>query len=129
MMNPKALGVACGVLALFVGGASAEALSGDAIRQAISGKKVYLSTPYGLEFPLHYRTSGRVDGDASGFSVAAMLAPKESGTWWVDGANMCQKWPSWYKGKTFCFTLEMTGPNKLAWTRNDGMKGTARIVP
>lgn len=108
-------------------GAHAEPLSGDAIKSAIGGKKVYLSTPYGVELPLRYDTDGKVVGDVSGISLASMFAPKETGQWWVDGSKMCQKWPTWYDGKTFCFTLDQTGSAKLAWVRDDGLKGTARI--
>jgi hypothetical protein len=60
--------------------------------------------------------------------MASMFAPKEEGRWWVDGKRLCQKWPSWYQGRTFCFTLNSTGPNKLSWVRNDGAKGTAVII-
>ena len=103
-------------------------LDGDGIKSLIGGKKVYLSTPYGLEFPLQYMANGQVRGDASGFSLASMMAPKETGSWWVKGEKLCQKWPSWYKGKTICFTIQQTGKAKIAWTRDDGMSGTARIT-
>ena len=94
----------------------------------MGGKKVYLSTPYGLEFPLFYQANGQVTGDASRFSLASMMAPKETGKWWTKGQKLCQKWPSWYDGRTICFTIQQTGPKKIAWTRDDGMKGTARIA-
>ena len=103
-------------------------LSGAKVKALISGKKVFLSTPYGLEFPLNYRSNGKVTGDASGFSLAAMMAPKETGSWWISGEKLCQKWPTWYKGKTICFTIEQIGKASIAWTRDDGLKGTARIV-
>jgi hypothetical protein len=106
---------------------SAEPLTGNAIKQLVSGKNVYLSTPYGLEFPLRYNTDGTVSGDASGFSVAGMLAPKETGSWWVKGPKLCQKWKSWYSGKTLCFTINKTGKSTISWKRDDGLAGTARI--
>jgi hypothetical protein len=108
--------------------AHAENLAGDAIRKLVGGKQVFLSTPYGVEFPLHYRSNGKVSGDASRFSMASMLAPKEDGSWWVTKAKLCQKWPTWYDGRTICFTIRKTGPASLAWTRDDGLKGTARIA-
>lgn len=107
--------------------ANAKDLSAAGIKKAISGKKVYLSTPYGLELPLKYAANGHVTGNASGFSVAGLITPKETGKWWVKGSSMCQKWPTWYDGKTFCFTLEKTGADMLSWRRDDGLKGTARI--
>ena len=108
--------------------AHAENLAGDAIKKLVGGKHVYLSTPYGMEFPLHYRPNGKVSGDASGFSMASMLAPKENGSWWVTRTKLCQKWPTWYDGRTICFVIKQTGAGSIAWTRDDGLKGTARIT-
>lgn len=107
--------------------ASAEELAGDRLRQAIEGRTVFLSTPYGLELPLRYERDGQVTGDVSGFRLAAMFAPRETGRWWIDGSRLCQQWPTWYDGETACFTIRMEGDNSLSWTRNDGLQGTARI--
>lgn len=115
------------ILVAILAPATAQPLSGDAIKALVSGKRVYLSTPYGLEFPLRYRADGQVNGDASGFKLAGMLAPKETGKWWVEGEKLCQKWPSWYDGKTLCFTVRQTGKGSISWTRDDGLSGTARI--
>ncbi len=120
-----------GLIALLSGivvPAVAEPLKGDQIKALISGKNVFLSTPYGLEFPLRYNKNGSVKGDASGFSMASMLTPKETGSWWVTDAGLCQKWPTWYKGRTTCFSIDQTGPASIRWVRDDGLKGTARIV-
>jgi hypothetical protein len=119
---------AVGMIWMVGGGhALAEPLSGEAIRQLVADKNVYLSTPYGLEFPLRYNSNGTVSGDASGFSMARMLAPKEDGTWWVKGPKLCQKWKTWYDGKTLCFTVNKTGDSTISWKRDDGLAGTARI--
>jgi hypothetical protein len=108
--------------------ASAGPMSGEEIKSLIGGKKVYLSTPLRIELPLYYRADGSVTGNISGFSMASMFAPKETGRWWVEGAKMCQQFPTWYKGKRFCFTIEQQGVNKIAWTRDDGYAGKARIA-
>ena len=118
------LGVAGALLTL---PALADALSGASIKTLVGGKRVLLSTPYGAELPLQYKTNGTVNGDVSNFSMAAMFAPKESGKWWIDGDKLCQKWPTWYKGKTICFTIDQTGASTIKWTRDDGQSGTARI--
>lgn len=107
--------------------AVAQNLPGAEIKALVSGKRVYLSTPYGLEFPLRYAENGQVTGDATGFRLAAMFAPRETGKWWVEGEKLCQKWPSWYDGKTLCFTVRQTGKASISWTRDDGLSGTARI--
>jgi hypothetical protein len=108
--------------------ASAGPLSGEQIKSLIGGKRVYLSTPLRIELPLYYQADGRVSGNISGFSMASMFAPKETGRWWVEGSRMCQQFPTWYKGKQFCFTIEQRGENKIAWTRDDNYSGTARIA-
>ena len=108
--------------------AHARDLEGPDIRRLIGGKTVRLNTPLGIQLPLKYRTNGVVAGDITGFSIAGMFAPKEEGRWWVDGKQLCQKWPSWYQGRTFCFKLRSTGENRLGWVRNDGARGTAVII-
>lgn len=105
--------------------ASAEQLRGEQIKDVIGGELVRLSTPYGVALPLRYRDDGVVSGDLSGFSIGSMLAPREEGRWWVKGDMLCQKWPTWYEGRTHCFTITSLGPNKIAWTRDDGLSGTA----
>lgn len=117
-------------IALLAGLAAAEPaaagqMNGQQIKDAIGGERVRLSTPYGIALPLHYREDGVVAGDISDFSVGAMLAPREEGRWWVQGDLLCQKWPTWYEGRTYCFTITSLGPKKIAWKRDDGLSGTA----
>jgi hypothetical protein len=107
--------------------AKAGPLSGEEIKSLIGGKRVYLSTPLRIELPLYYKSNGTVVGNISGFSFARLFAPSEAGRWWVDGARLCQKWPTWYKGKQFCFTISKVSDTKIAWTRDDNYSGTARI--
>ena len=101
-------------------------LTGQDIKTTISGKRVVLSS-VGLEFPLFYGNNGRVTGDGSAVGLSKFFAPKETGNWWVADNQLCQKFPTWYKGQTFCFTLQMAGPNSLSWRRNDGYSGSAKI--
>ncbi|MBR0558305.1 hypothetical protein J5J10_21640 [Ciceribacter sp. L1K23] len=105
----------------------ASELSGGEVKELIAGKTVRLDTPLGIKLPLRYRTDGAVAGDISGFSMASMFAPKEEGRWWVDGQRLCQQWPTWYKGRTFCFTIKKLDGNRIAWQRDDGATGTAVI--
>jgi hypothetical protein len=123
----QAMAVSSLALCLSAASASAETVAGDALKALVAGKKVYLSTPYGIEFPLRYDTDGRVTGDASRFTLARMFAPRETGRWWVDGERLCQKWPSWYDGRTFCFTVRAQGTGRISWVRDDGFSGSARI--
>lgn len=107
--------------------AGAGQLTGKRIAKLVSGKTVYLATPYGFEFPLVYRRDGTVTGDGTGTLLARFFAPSETGRWWVGNGKLCQKWPSWYRGRTICFKIEQTGPRSLDWVRNDGYSGSARI--
>ena len=107
--------------------AAADALRGSELKSLVSGKRVYLQTPFGGEFPLYYQTSGTVSGDGSALGLGKFMAPKETGKWWVDGANLCQQWPTWSDGQATCFTVEKTGASTINWLRDDGKSGTARI--
>lgn len=102
-------------------------VEGDAIRQLISGKRIYLAAPVGGEFPLYYRADGQVDGSGEAVGLGRFLKPNDKGRWWVDGKNLCQKWETWYGGKTICFTLTDLGGSKLKWVQDNGDTGIARI--
>ncbi|MEM7214760.1 MAG: hypothetical protein AAF423_04385 [Pseudomonadota bacterium] len=102
-------------------------LNGMELIEKIAGKRVFLATKWGIEFPLTYATSGEVTGDGTGTALGRYFAPKETGAWWVQGNQMCQKFPTWYDGRTFCFKLEETGADTFIWKRNDGKSGNARI--
>ncbi len=108
--------------------ASADLLAGEEINQTIAGKRINLQVQFGLEFPMHYQENGNVTGDGSGTGLGKYFAPKETGNWWISGNEMCQQFPTWYKGRSLCFKLRRTGPNELEWIREDGKTGTARIL-
>lgn len=107
-------------------GASAAELGDSAIKETISGRKVVLST-MGFDFPLYYDANGQVTGDGSGVGLAKYFTPKETGRWWVANDKLCQQFPTWYKGKTWCFELEKVNDKRLRWQRDDGFAGKARI--
>lgn len=106
--------------------ALAKKLSGNEIKGMISGKKVILNTTWG-GFPLQYKSSRKVTGDGTGLGLARFFAPKETGRWWVTSNQLCQKFPTWYRGRTFCFELEQISGSELRWKREDGYSGTASI--
>ena len=107
--------------------ANADQLSGSELKQFVNGKRVYLATPFGSEFPLNYKRTGVVTGDDSALGLGKFFAPTESGRWWVRGENLCQQWPTWYDGKATCFRIKKTGAQSLDWVRDDGRSGKARI--
>lgn len=107
--------------------AHAQEIKGSDISRAIANKKVTLIT-LGFKFPLFYAANGNVSGDGSAVGLSKYFNPKETGRWWVASDQLCQKFPTWYKGKTFCFTLKATGNNRLNWRRDDGFSGKAQIA-
>lgn len=102
-------------------------MTGSEIKAAVSGKRIFLKTPFGGEFPLYYRGNGKVDGSGKAIGLGRFMKPADSGRWWVQGNRLCQQWQSWYDGKRFCFTLAERGEDTLLWTRDDGLSGRARI--
>lgn len=117
--------------AISAGALPASATSGpldaDGIKSTVGGKRIYLATPFGGEFPLNYRPGGVVDGDGEALGLGKMMALTDKGRWWIDGNRLCQQWQEWYEGRTYCFTLTRTGAKSLRWLRDDGLAGTARI--
>jgi len=116
-------------LALPATGSLAEptTLAGDELRQAISGKTVFLNIS-GFELPIRYAANGRMSGKMS--TVAASFSrgdgAQDRGKWWVAGDQLCQQWSSWMDGKSYCYRLTRDG-STVHWARNDGRSGTARI--
>ena len=127
-MNIGALVVAAGLVVPATASlAEPTQLAGDELRQAISGKTVYLNSS-GFELPISYAANGRMSGKMS--TVAASFSrgdgSQDRGKWWVAGDQLCQQWTSWMDGKTYCYRLTRDG-STVRWVRNDGRSGTARI--
>lgn len=114
-------------LSMALANEGASNLRGEALREAVSGKRIYLSVPLGGELPLYYRPDGRVDGSGEAAGLGRFLKPSDSGRWWVEGERLCQQWESWYQGRVFCFTVKKLPENRIAWARDDGESGIARI--
>jgi len=102
-------------------------LAGDELRQAVTGKTVYLSVS-GFDLPIRYAANGHMSGSiraiTAGFSHGD--GASDTGKWWVDNDQLCQKWSSWLESKSYCFKLTRDG-NSVHWVRDDGLSGTARI--
>jgi hypothetical protein len=106
----------------------AAALTDEQLREAIIGKTVYLSIS-GFELPIHYKANGRMTGSMS--QVAAAFSrgdgSRDSGRWWIEANQLCQRWTSWMDGQTNCYKITRQG-NVINWVRQDGVSGTVRIV-
>ena len=107
--------------------AGVSSLSGNELRQAVTGKTVYLDVS-GFELPIRYLGNGRMSGSMG--TVAATLSigdrASDDGRWWIEANQLCQRWTSWLAGKTYCYKLARRG-DTVQWFRNDGRSGTARI--
>ncbi len=118
-------------LALLMGANAASASSDrfgeDDIKNRIIGRRIYLATPFGGEFPLNYRRDGQVDGSGEALGLGRFIKPNDNGRWWIKADRLCQQFSTWYDGVAMCFDLYETGGNRLKWVRNDGESGTARI--
>lgn len=126
-MKTLSLGAA-GLLVAMAGAAHANTpIQGGEIKQLVSGKRIYLAAPVGGEFPLYYRPDGHVDGSGEAVGLGRFLKPTDKGRWWVKGDALCQKWDTWYEGRTMCFTLTDLGGNRLRWVQDNGDSGIARI--
>lgn len=112
---------------VFAVAASASVMGGDDIKRKVSGKRIYLATPMGGEFPLFYRPDGRVDGSGEATGLGRFVRPTDSGRWWISGNKLCQRWQTWYDGNTMCFTLTPLSDNRVRWDQDNGDTGLARI--
>ena len=106
--------------------AGSSALSGDDIKQTVAGAVFAVDTPLGSTLPIAYGEDGRMSAEAG--ALAYLLgSPTDSGSWWISGNRLCQKWRRWFDGAVHCLRLSQEG-RQVFWRRDDGESGTARIV-
>jgi hypothetical protein len=105
----------------------ATSLTDDQLREAIAGKTIYLSIS-GIELPIHYKPNGRMSGSMGRLTAAFSRGDgsRDSGRWWVEANQLCQRWTSWLDGQANCYKITREG-NLITWVRQDGASGTARI--
>ena len=107
-------------------GASGKKLVGSELKQALSGKTVYLSTALGVSVPIRYRGNGTMSGRAAAVLVKHVGSKTDRGRWWISGNRVCQRWSKWLNGRSFCFSFRKKG-RYVYWRRSDGRTGTATI--
>ena len=102
-------------------------LSGEALRDAVSGGTVEIDTPIGTTVPVKVGTDGSLNGEAG--SVAFILGSShDQGRWWIENGQLCQRWSTWFHGDKRCLRIVRDG-NRIAWERDDGETGTATLYP
>ncbi len=117
--------LALGIMSLAtLGQATADELAGPAIKQAVSGKIIHVSTPVGT-LPIAFGSNGTMRARSSAIARLTGIA-KDKGRWWIKGGKLCQKWKTWLKGKAHCVSVRRQG-KKLVWTSTSGRTGVARI--
>ncbi|MBW9114822.1 hypothetical protein JNB88_14355 [Rhizobium cauense] len=121
-----AIAVVCTVTA---SEAAAERYRANEIKEEVVGRRIFLAAPLGGEFPLNYRTTGSVDGDGEALGLGRFVKPKDTGTWWIQSDRLCQRFRTWYDGRSMCFELYRVDQKRLKWIRDDGKTGIARIGP
>ena len=105
-------------------------VTGDKLRESLSGKTVYLMTPIGSEIPIRYKANGTIHG-----SISATLAAlggegrrTDTGRWWVVREQVCQQWKNWSDRRSHCYKFSIADGN-VHWQRSDGETGSGRISP
>ncbi len=116
-----------GLLSAGIAFADPGALTGDAIKQTVTGKTVNLDTPLGTPITIVYKDNGTMSGTAGAALSIYLGASADRGRWWVADGRLCQKFFKWLEGETSCLRIRQDGP-RIAWTRDDGKKGTATIL-
>lgn len=105
--------------------AEGEALAGDGLKAAVTGRTIALDTPVG-SLPISYRANGTMTGESWGLGKFTGTE-KDKGRWWIDADRLCQRWDVWLDGETNCYALRKNG-SKVHWKRQDGRTGIAMIV-
>jgi hypothetical protein len=114
---------------LVIGGAAAAepaTLSGQALKDAVTGATIEIDTPIGTKVPIRYHEDGSMTGEAG--AVAYFLGgATDRGRWWVMNDQLCQKWSKWLDAETHCMVLRRRG-RQVNWRREDGKTGTATLI-
>jgi hypothetical protein len=104
----------------------AASLTEEQLRQAIIGKVIYLNLS-GLGLLIHYRVDGRMTGSMDHVaSPSRANGSRDSGRWWLEANQLCQRWASWMDEQTNCYNITRQD-NLIIWVRQDGVSGIALI--
>jgi len=107
------------------GGPGQREMDGEALRKALTGRTIHLSTPLG-GLPIRFRADGTMSATAG--SLASYVgSERDRGRWWIAANQLCQRWNTWLGGQSYCFRLRQHG-RIVHWIRNDGLSGVATIT-
>ncbi|MGE0698171.1 MAG: SH3 domain-containing protein [Hyphomicrobiaceae bacterium] len=109
-----------------VASAGAAELSGQQIRELVTGSLAHIDTPLGKKIAVRFAADGRTAGEA-GELASYLGSASDTGHWWIEGDRLCQKWTHWLDRETQCLSLARSGP-RLRWVNQAGTSGTASIA-
>ncbi len=92
----------------------ARALSGPALKRAVSGATLLCKTVAGDPCTISLARNGRMTGVA-GFANEE----QDSGAWWIERDYWCRQWDEWAYGETARFRVVIEG-EKIQWFSDDG---------
>ena len=92
----------------------AAALSGAAIKRAVSGATLLCKTVYGDPCTIVLLRNGHMQGRA-GFANEE----QDVGKWWIEGDYWCRQWSEWSYGEAARFRVIMNG-DRIQWFNADG---------
>ncbi len=102
------------------------ALDDPALKTAISGKTVNISTPIGLPLTVNYGANGIMVGTVGTALAAYLGSSKDRGRWRVHNGRLCQKWFKWLASEEICMQIRPDG-DTIHWRTDAGRTGTATI--
>ena len=99
-------------------------MSGEELRQTLSGAKLFSKTVYGDPLTIELFSDGSMSGTA-GFAKE----DRDIGTWWIEGDRWHRQWNSWSYGEAIRFYVVIDA-ERIKWF-NDELRliDTARILP
>lgn len=97
-------------------------LSGEQIKEKLSGARVYLTTSRGSLMQVDYAKSGKLSAAVEGGYFS------DVGKWWIDGDTYCANWQKIRNGETKCFKVTLDG-DQMGWNAVDGSSsGHGKLV-
>ncbi len=101
-------------------------LTGDTIKDTVTGSTVEIDTPLGTTVPIRFGGDGLMSGEAG--DLASLLgSPTDRGRWWVSDDKLCAKWFRWFEAQPHCITIHLDG-TRIFWKKDDGEAGTATLI-
>ncbi len=102
--------------------AASAALSGRALRQAMSGATLLYNTVYGEPCTLEIRKNGELVGTAGYASEDC-----DRGHWWIEGDRWYRQWAQWAYGEVAGYAVVIEN-DQLRWYGSDGLLADTAVI-